>query len=203
MSLVDGVFYLPYYQKSIIKCILFLTLPIITLENRKSFFKEVLSFKKDGFLTGILLGLFVFIFLFGGYFIIRNFVDFSNIVPNLESNMGITKSNFIFVCLYIAFINSFLEEFFFRGFAFLQLQKYFSIKFAYIFSSFTFAIYHVAMMVNWVSTFILFLAIVGLFIAGVIFNYLNHKYNSLFPSWITHLMANLSINSVGIILFNI
>ena len=43
--------------------------------------------------------------------------------------MGITAGNFLWVAIYISVMNSFLEEFFFRGFGFITLKKYVNIKF--------------------------------------------------------------------------
>lgn len=61
------------------------------------------------------------------------------------SGMSVNADNFIYVALYISFINSLLEEFFFRGYVFLILKKDSSLKFAYGFSSLMFAFYHVGM----------------------------------------------------------
>lgn len=208
MTLVDGVFILPYYQKSIIKIILFLTLPLVVVENKKQFVCDLFGFNKKSILLGLTLGSLVFVFLFGGYFIIRNIIDFSSIVPLLDKNMGINKNNFIFVAIYIAIINSLLEEFFFRGFAFLQFKKSICLnnnsnRVSYIFSAGMFAFYHIAMMVGWVSPFVLMLGISGLFIGGLIFNWLADKYDSIYASWIMHILANFGINSVGMTLFHI
>ena len=70
-------------------------------------------------------------------------------MSSLSENIGVKSSNFIFVAIYISFANSLLEEFFFRGFAFLKLKEVSSRKFAYIFSALAFSIYHLAMMIGW------------------------------------------------------
>jgi len=125
------------------------------------------------------------------------------VTTNLENNLGVTKDNFLFVALYITSINSLLEEFFFRGFSFLSLKEVSSRKIAYIFSALAFAIYHVAIMNNWFTPPLFILLIVSLFIAGLLFNYLNERFNNIYVSWIVHMSANLAINTVGFILFGI
>ena len=50
---------------------------------------------------------------------------------------------------------------------------------------------------------IYFLALFGLFIGGCIFNYLNERYENIYPSWIVHMCANFAINAVGFMLFQI
>ena len=62
-----------------------------------------------------------------------------------------------------------------------------------------FALYHVAMMIGG-STIILMLSLIGLFGGGLIFNFINEKYNNIYMSWIVHVFANIALNTVGYIL---
>ena len=100
-------------------------------------------------------------------------------------------------------MNSFLEEFFFRGYGFITLKKYTSRRFAYIFSSVIFAIYHVGMLVDMFNIWTSILLLVGLIIGGCIFNYLNEANDNIYPSWFVHMFANFAINTIGFILFGI
>ena len=75
-----------------------------------------------------------------------------------------------------------------------------SAKAAYLFSSVTFALYHVAMMSVAFRLDLLFLAMAALIIGGLIFNYFNEKYENLYISWLIHMGANFAINGVGCIL---
>lgn len=206
ISLIDLIFKPDYALKSIIKAIFFIPIPLfyfLSNNNEKQALKSFLHSDKKYFFKSLFLALFVYVFIVIGYFFTKNYIDYSNITIKLTENMGITKNNFIFVSLYIAFVNSFLEEFFFRGFSFLALKKHISKKVAYIFSSFIFAIYHSGMTTGWFNPFILFLTLIGLFIAGLIFAWLNEKSENIYPSWFVHMFANFGINTVGFILFNI
>lgn len=117
--------------------------------------------------------------------------------------MGITAGNFLYVSLYISLVNSFLEEFFFRGYGFITLKKYTGRKFAYIFSSSIFAVYHVGMLLGMFHIGVLFLLLLGLMIGGCIFNCLNERNDTIYPSWFVHMFANFGINTVGFILFGV
>ena len=121
----------------------------------------------------------------------------------LQEKHGITGGNFIFVSLYISLANSFLEEFFFRGFAFLSLKSYIGRKLAYIFSPALFAFYHGGMLAGMFFWWVYLVLLAGLFVGGCIFNYLNEKSESIYTSWITHMFANFAINTVGFMLFRI
>lgn len=207
MAFIDGVFSANYMQKSIFKLIIFMLLPLFCLRkhNNSHEIKKIFKINKDShsILKSLALGLGVYIFIIGAYFTIGNFFDFSQITSSLENGIGVNRSNFIFVALYISFINSLLEEFFFRGYAFIYLKKYTTKKVAYIFSSLAFAIYHVAMMITWFDFILISLLIFSLFVGGIIFDFLDEKSGTIYNSWFVHMFANFAINTIGLILFGI
>lgn len=205
MGFIDAVIRPQYLIKSFIKIILFSIMPLLYSRynnelNLSSLFK--VKSKKE-IIIALLSGVSVFIVILGAYFIIGNFFDFSKVVSSLSENVGVNNNNFLFVAIYISFINSLLEEFFFRGFAFLKLKEVSTRKFAYIFSSLAFALYHVAMMIGWFDISLFLLTIVGLFIGGLIFNYFNEKYKNIYVTWLIHMFANFAINYIGFMLFSI
>jgi len=197
MGIVDAIIKPSYAVKSTIKIILFLGCPLLysTFVNNISL-KKLFCFEKGSFFTSLLLGIGVFCVILAAYFSFRNLLDLSQITVSLEHNIGVSKDNFVFVSLYISFVNSLLEEFFFRGFAFLSLKKFTSRFFAYGISSTAFALYHIAM-----GIFVL--TMVGLIVGGVIFNFLNEKNENIYSSWMVHMFANFAINVVGFILFGV
>ena len=101
---------------------------------------------------------------------------------------------------YISLVNSLLEEFFFRGFAFLMLKEIAGSKLAYLFSAGIFSLYHIAIMHSWFSPLVFALMLVSLFFAGLLFNWINERYHNLYASWMVHMFANLAINTVGLLL---
>ena len=153
------------------------------------------------FLFAIVLGLIVYAVILGAYFLFKNIFDFSALVGSLNETTGVNKSNFLWVALYISFANSFLEEFFFRGYSFLMIKKFFSSRFAYIFSSMMFALYHIAMMIGWFGVPVILISILGLFIGGIIFNRFDEKNGTIYLSWLVHMFANFATNTIGFILF--
>ena len=162
---VDAVLHPNYFVKIPIKIIFFLVLPMLFfVKNKSDFaeFKKLFIFKKGGILKALLLGLGVYTVIAGGYLLTRTIIDFSNVTSSLTDGMGITADNFIYVSLYISLMNSFLEEFFFRGYGFMTLKKYTTRKTAYIFSSAMFAVYHVGMLIGMFNIGALALLLFGL-----------------------------------------
>ncbi len=202
MGIVDAVIQPGYAVKSLIKIILFLIIPFLYSVISKDYtIIKCLKPEKKGFLTAVFSGIIIYAVILGAYFIFRNIFDFSSLTKSLNETTGVNKSNFLWVALYISFVNSFLEEFFFRGFGFLTLKRVSSVKFAYIFSSLTFALYHIAMMIGWFGVPVILIALIGLFAGGLIFNRFDEKKGTVYLSWLVHMFANFSINSIGFILF--
>ena len=205
VDLIDAVVHPNYFLKIPIKILFFLALPMsFFIVNKKEFkeFKKLFVFKKSGILKSLLLGLAVYAIIMSAYLLLRDIIDFSRVTSSLTSGMGITADNFIYVSLYISLMNSFLEEFFFRGYGFITLKKYTGRKFAYIFSSAVFAVYHIGMLIGMFGIGALALLMFGLIAGGCIFNYLNEKNENIYSSWFVHMFANFAINTVGMILFS-
>ena len=203
ITFIDAFLHPNYFVKVPIKILFFLALPMVFfVKNKEAFadFKKLFVFKKGSILKAILLGLGVYAVIVGGYFLTRNIIDYSNVTSSLTEGMGITAKNFLYVSLYISLMNSFLEEFFFRGFGFITLKKYTTRKVAYLFSSALFAIYHVGMLVGMFHFAVLLLLMLGLVIGGCIFNYLNEINDNVYPSWFVHMFANFAINTIGFML---
>ena len=206
MSLVDAVIRPTYFVKSVIKIVLFLVVPMIyfiLFRDEVTQMKQLFVPRKKDFLRSLAMGVAIYIVIVGGYFLLRGIIDFSAITGNLTANAGITADNFIYVATYISFVNSFLEEFFFRGFAFITLKNQTNRKFAYIFSAALFSIYHAGMTTGWYHIIVFVLGLIVLFIGGCIFNYLNEKCDNIYPSWLVHMFANFALNTVGFVLFGV
>lgn len=206
VSIVDAFIKPNYFIKILVKIVFFLLLPCVYYifnKDEKKELNKILKFKNNKILSSILLGIVIYIVIVGGYLLTRNIIDYSNVIVNLENSMGINKYNFIYVSLYISLLNSFLEEFFFRGFGFVTLKKYVSKEFSYLYSSIFFSLYHAGMMIGSFDILLYILLLIALVCGGCLFNYLNEKNNNIYHSWFVHVFANFGINTVGFILFNL
>lgn len=206
VSLIDAVVKPPYALKVPIKIFFFLLVPMsFFLLWRDEFprFRALFTFRKKGLLLSLLLGVGVYAVILGGFFLTRNLIDYSGVTSSLTEGMGITAENFLFVSLYISLANSFLEEFFFRGYGFITLKELTGRRTAYLFSAAVFAVYHVGMLLPMFHPAVLLLLLVGLIVGGCIFNYMNERCGNLYASWFVHMFANFAINTVGFLLFGI
>lgn len=202
MAIIDGVFSVRYEYRAVIKVSLFLLVPLIF---RKQIFakpiKNIFILKSENIKKEIFLGIGIYIFIIAAFLILRNFIDFAPITKNITQKVGVDENNFLYAAIYISFINSFLEEVFFRGFALIKLKEVTKGNFALYFSSLIFAFYHIFIMEKWFNMYIFALVLLSLFIGGIIFGKLNEKSGNIYKSWIVHMFANFSINTIGFILF--
>lgn len=158
--------------------------------------------RRGALLRGTALAAAAFAAILVGYALLSPWLDLSNITSSLEEKEGITAEVFPFVAVYISVVNSFLEELFFRGFAFLGLSGALGRRRAMLLSTLAFAVYHVGILDGWVALWLVALMVAGLFCAGALFNWLDRE-GSFIPSWLVHIAANLAINAIGMRLFGI
>lgn len=202
MGIVDAVIQPGYAAKSAIKIVMFLLIPIgYCILDKEVSIAKVLKPNKKGFVIALCLGATVYVVILGAYLLFKNVFDFSALTTSLGETTGVNKSNFIWVAIYISFVNSLLEEFFFRGFSFISLKKFTTRRFAYVFSSSLFALYHIAMMIGWFGVPVILISLLGLFLGGLIFNKFDEKSENIYLSWLVHMFANFATNTIGFMLF--
>ena len=150
MSVLDGVMQPTYAVKSALKIALFLLVPLLYFlrapEGREQLRNlntpsPSASARRGTLRRALALGLGVFAVILGAYLLLRGRIDFSGIAAQLSGSVGVNRENFLLVALYISFVNSLLEEFFFRGYAFAALARVAPRAVAYGFSALLFALY--------------------------------------------------------------
>jgi membrane protease YdiL (CAAX protease family) len=196
-----------YAIKTGVKLLVFLLIPAIyfILKRDKNIYilTTSKSNEKKSLFTGLFSGLIFFIILIAAYFILQSFIDFKPIISELETKLKITPLNFIFIGIYITLGNSFIEEYFFRGFVFLGIYNAGKPGAAYFYSSLLFAIYHIMIFRSWFSIPLFLLAIFGLFLVGILFNWMDTKSDNFVNSWIAHILADGAIILIGLKMFGI
>ncbi len=197
MAFLETVVEPPYPVKSALKVVVFLFLPLIYARvTHSDFFDKAFSLDRKVAAKLLLLGVLIYAFIMGAYALTKNIFDYAALVQSLSADQKVDGSSFIGVALYISFCNSFLEEFLFRLVAFIQLSRYAPGKTAYLFSSVLFAAYHIAMLGTSFPPVLLLLALVGLAIGGLIFDYVDDRSGTIYNSWIIHMFADFAIMTI-------
>lgn len=197
MAFVETVVEPAYAVKSAAKVVVFLLFPLIFSKMAKiRLFDHSFALNKKSLVKLLALGALIYTVIFGGYRLTTNIFDYASLVRSLSTDQKVDNNSFLGVALYISFGNSFLEEFLFRQVAFLQLSKYTARKTAYLFSSAAFAVYHIAMIGTSFPLPLLLLALIGLMIGGLIFDYVDERDQTIYNSWIIHMFADFAIMTI-------
>ncbi len=201
MALIETIIEPAYIVKSALKVAVFLLLPLVYAKiTHTKLLDEFFKIDKRGMMKLFVLGSFIYAVILGAYTLTKNFFDYASLVQSLSADQKVNSGSFIGVALYISICNSFLEEFFFRFVAFIRLSKYTARKIAYIFSSGMFAVYHIAMIGMSFPPLMLLLALIGLAIGGLLFDYVDSKNENIYHSWVIHMFADFAIMTVSLYL---
>lgn len=197
MALVDTVIEPLYAVKSAVKIAVFLLLPMFSM--RAAHIKvlgRAFAINKSRIPHLLLLGAAIYAVIIGAYLLTKNAFDYAALVQSLTADQKVNSSRFLGVALYISFCNSFLEEFLFRGFAFLKLSEFVPKRAAYLFSALAFALYHVAMIGASFPLPLLITAVIGLTAGGLIFDGVDAKDGSIYHAWMIHMFADFALMTI-------
>ncbi len=140
----------------------------------------------------------------GAFLLFRDFLPVEEIVAQLSSAAAITTTNIIGIGLYIIFINSLLEEFFWRGFFFDEVHTLCGWFVGYILTGIGFTLYHIVYFYQWFSNAGLFaLACIGLFSYSLFMCMIFQKYRDLFTCWVIHALVDVVQIGIALSLFGI
>ena len=204
LYIADQLLSLPYIAKAALKLCLISIFPLIFIYNTgenfvvdsfRHYFTKKRTMKHV--MTSIGLGIGVFVVLILTYVIVNGYIDTQTLKYEMVNKYNIHSGNLVYYGLYLIFINSFLEEFFFRGYLFLNLKALGHRNLGNGFSAVLFSIYHIANFQNWFSLGVFILALVGLVVGGLIFNWLDDEEHTFFASWFVHMCADLAIVLIG------
>ncbi|MCK5154885.1 MAG: CPBP family intramembrane metalloprotease [Spirochaetales bacterium] len=197
LYVVEQVLMTPYFLKTIIKIPMFTVFPfMIQRFLLKSKFSVRIKKSEQKFI--LLSSIFIFVIITVVAFVLKSFIDIEAISSDFANRMKLSGQGMILAGVYTIFVNSLIEEYFFRGFIFQELLKRGWKKPAYIISSAAFAMYHVTVFEAWFGIGLMMVMLLGLFVGGLIFAYFVKKTESILASWIIHISADLALVVFGI-----
>ncbi|MFF2528898.1 CPBP family intramembrane glutamic endopeptidase [Brevibacillus sp. NPDC058079] len=151
------------------------------------------SFEWQGTLYGLAFGVLMLTGVLAGLWLLLQESGRPEAVRTGMEAWGIERRWILVFSFYLVFINSLLEELFWRGFVLQRLRASLSILMSIFLSSFFYSLYHLI-----IST-ILFGFRNGLLItsmvfgAGLIWGWMKGMFPSIYPNWFSHLFADLGL----------
>jgi membrane protease YdiL (CAAX protease family) len=157
--------------------------------------------RHGGLWTGVALGVAIALTIVGGYwFIGRHVIDAETLLNAARQNGLDQPTKYILLALYLMLINSLQEEYVWRWFVYRQVETLTSGVPAIIISVLLFTIHHVFALkaqMGWTPTL---LASAGIFIGGCVWSGLYRRYRSIWPGYLSHVLADAAVLGVGWVL---
>jgi len=94
-------------------------------------------------------------------------------------------------------VNSLVEEYVYRWFVLRQCEILLPSPMAIIASATIFTVHHVIALNQYLEPGFTALASVGVFIGGIVWATLYHRYRSIWPGWISHVVADVAVFGLG------
>ena len=95
------------------------------------------------------------------------------------------------------FANSLMEEYVYRWFIFRQCETLMRGPWAVVASAAIFTAHHVIAVSQYLDPLLTILASAGVFAGGVIWSWLYMRYRSIWPGWLSHVLADVAVFGVG------
>jgi membrane protease YdiL (CAAX protease family) len=95
------------------------------------------------------------------------------------------------------FVNSLMEEYVYRWFVFRQCEALIKGWAAVIASAAIFTAHHVIAVSQYLDPLLTFLASAGVFAGALIWSWLYMRYRSIWPGWLSHVLADIAVFGVG------
>jgi membrane protease YdiL (CAAX protease family) len=191
-----------YLAKQLLRIPFLVVIPYLWLRHRNPTNLEELRPKRVTFRDvriSVWSGLVVYVGAIGGYAIIYLFSDASSITTELMAT-GITRSNILYVGIYMSFVNAYVEEFFFRGVLHQPFQDTSPIK-GYLVTSGLWALFHLGIVSVYFEPLLLISLLIGMMIVGSFLVFVNRYGRGLMNSYLVHVFADLAMFSIGLYLY--
>ncbi len=144
-------------------------------------------------------GLAVLIF-WGAYALLGDLLlDKAMIVDKIGDQFSVTTRTVFLIAPVTIFLNSLLEEFFYRGFAFgLLVQKHRPL--GWLLPAAAFTVQHMLFIYHWVTPLPFAMAVGGLFVFALVVQKLYAQADSIVAPWVAHILGDVAMMGIAVTL---
>jgi CAAX protease family protein len=177
---------------------------VVVDRRRPVFPKPHLAGLVPGLVSGIIIGALII----GGYYIFaRRFIDPAVVRQRAAAAGFDSRSVYLAIVVYSAFVNALLEEYVWRWFVFTKLQQLIAGRSglidsggAVVLAAAFFTLHHIVALAAYFGPQVTALGLLGVFVGGVTWSALYLRYRSIYPGYVSHIIADLAVFGVGYIL---
>lgn len=150
--------------------------------------------------TAVGLGLAAVAIFWGAYFLWSDLLlDKAMIAEKIAQQFSVTSRTVLWIAPITIFLNSLLEEFFYRGFAFGQLVRRHR-RLAYLLPAAAFTLQHMLFIHHWAAPLPLLLAVVGLFVFALVLEKTYEAADSIVAPWVVHILGDVAMMGIAVTL---
>lgn len=185
-------------QSALITFVLFyswlLFVPLFSsIRNKQHKFNLKKQFNRKSILVGFISGLIALTAIYGAVTLLKDSVFDLAALRQLLIDWNFTGKNVIGLVLVLIFINPFLEELYWRNFMHKHLETKTSITKTVVITSFFYSLYHLVSLISIFTFPFNFIAVIPVFLAGLLWGYFRYKLQSITAPIISHILADLGI----------
>ncbi|HEV8061905.1 MAG TPA: CPBP family intramembrane glutamic endopeptidase [Gemmataceae bacterium] len=154
--------------------------------------------RQGGLGMGVLLGLLMGGIIVGIYGVFgRDAVDTEHLREMAHRNGFGTAMLYLGLAFYLTLINSLLEEYVWRWFVFRRSEELLSARSAVALSALLFTVHHTVALLVQFGWGVTLAASVGVFVSGLVWSGCYVRYRSIWPGYLSHILADAAIFLVG------
>lgn len=154
--------------------------------------------RRGGLGVGAVLGLIIATVIVGGYWLIGRQVVDPALLRDAAARNGLDQPlRYLEVTTVLTLVNALLEEFVWRWFVYRQCERLMPASMAVVVSALLFTLHHVIALraqMGWIPTL---LASSGIFIGGCAWSWLYRRYRSIWPGYVSHMLADAAVFAAG------
>jgi CAAX protease family protein len=144
------------------------------------------------------LGALAVAIFWGMYYLLSDLlIDKAKIVERIGEQFSVTATTIFFLAPITILLNSLLEEFFYRGFAFgLLVHK--KRWLGYLLPATAFTVQHLLFMKHWVDSLPYAIAVVALFVFALVLQKIYETADSIVAPWVIHIFGDVAMMGVAL-----
>ncbi|MBD2102417.1 CPBP family intramembrane glutamic endopeptidase [Leptolyngbya sp. FACHB-261] len=147
---------------------------------------------------GILSGLLIFGAILAAYWLIgTHWLDPAEIQAKVQQIGRLNPSTYLLSSIYWSLFNSLAEEYSWRWFVYRQFEALLPRTPAIVLSALAFTLHHIIGLAAYAEWRVVLLGSVGVFIGGALWSWSYQAYRSIWPSYISHSLADIALAIVG------
>ena len=166
---------------------------LLCIGNKSSRLDHKKHLNLQSFSVGLISGLICLGAIYGAVAVLHNLIFDLNELKQVLVEWNFTGSILFWLIIFLIFINPVLEELYWREVMYKRLIERVGTAQTIMISSFFYSLYHLVPLFSIFAFPFNFIAVIPVFIAGLMWGYFRYKLKSISASIISHILADLGI----------